>query len=69
MGPFPPSYPRKFQYALVGAYRGKVAETGLPSALLPISVPLKSKNGPVVAEAIRRAILFVESVHTALYEE
>eukprot|EP00971_Amphidinium_carterae_P147862 2930883-Amphidinium_carterae.1 len=40
MGPFPPSYPKKFQYALVGAYRGKVAETGLPSALLPISVPL-----------------------------
>eukprot|EP00971_Amphidinium_carterae_P319680 6353578-Amphidinium_carterae.1 len=45
------------------------AETGLPSSFLPLYVPLKSKEGPVVVEAIRRAILFVESVHTALYEE
>eukprot|EP00971_Amphidinium_carterae_P191695 3803761-Amphidinium_carterae.1 len=67
MGPFPPSYPKKFQYALIGTYEGKVAETGLPSSLLPISV--QSKKGPVVADAIRRAIFFVESVHTGLYEE
>eukprot|EP00971_Amphidinium_carterae_P250934 4981427-Amphidinium_carterae.1 len=40
MGPFPPSYPKKFKYALVGAYRGKLAETGLPSPLLPLSIPL-----------------------------
>eukprot|EP00971_Amphidinium_carterae_P301052 5981730-Amphidinium_carterae.2 len=69
MGPFTPSYPRKFQYALIGAYRGRVAETGLPSSLLPLSVPLKSKEGPHVAEAIRKAVLFIESVHTGLYEE
>eukprot|EP00971_Amphidinium_carterae_P112123 2220751-Amphidinium_carterae.1 len=69
MGPFPPSYPRKFQYALIEAYRGRVAEAGLPSSLLPLSVPLRNKKGPHVAEAIRKAVLFVESVHTGLYEE
>eukprot|EP00971_Amphidinium_carterae_P146757 2908533-Amphidinium_carterae.1 len=69
MGPFPPSYPMKFQYALIGAYRGRVAETGLPSALLPLSIPLKRKEGSHVAEAIRKAVVFVESVHTGMYEE
>eukprot|EP00971_Amphidinium_carterae_P033841 666490-Amphidinium_carterae.3 len=64
MGPFPPSYPKKFQYALIGAYRGKVAETGLPSPLP--SVPLKTKEGPEVADAIRK---FIESLHTGMYEE
>eukprot|EP00971_Amphidinium_carterae_P342916 6482387-Amphidinium_carterae.1 len=64
MGPFPVSYPKKFKYALVGAFRGKLADTGLPAPLLPLSIPLKSKEGRVVAEAIKKAILFVESVHT-----
>eukprot|EP00971_Amphidinium_carterae_P169928 3366901-Amphidinium_carterae.1 len=69
MGPFPPSYPRKFKYALVGVYRGKLAETGLPSPLLPLSIPLKSKEGKEVAEAVRKAILMIESLHTGLHEE
>eukprot|EP00971_Amphidinium_carterae_P071967 1423197-Amphidinium_carterae.2 len=45
MGPFPTSYPKKFKYALVGAYRGRLAETGLPSPLLPRSIPIKNKEG------------------------
>eukprot|EP00971_Amphidinium_carterae_P074162 1465679-Amphidinium_carterae.1 len=69
MGPFPPSYPRKFKYALVGAYRGKLAETGLPSPLLPISIPVKSKEGKEVAEAVRQAVLTIESLHPGLYKE
>eukprot|EP00971_Amphidinium_carterae_P307742 6116174-Amphidinium_carterae.1 len=64
MGPFPPSYPKKFKYALIGAYRGKLADTGLPSPLLPISIPVKSKEGREVSEAVRRAILMIESLHT-----
>eukprot|EP00971_Amphidinium_carterae_P276176 5480403-Amphidinium_carterae.2 len=68
MGPFPPSYPRKFKYALVGAYRGRLADTGLPAPLLPISLPLKSKRKDV-AEAVRKSILMIESLHTGLYEE
>eukprot|EP00971_Amphidinium_carterae_P092999 1841116-Amphidinium_carterae.1 len=69
MGPFPPNYPKKFKYALVGAYRGKLAETGLPSPLLPLAIPIKSKEGKEVAEAVRKAILMIESLHTGLYEE
>eukprot|EP00971_Amphidinium_carterae_P024113 476173-Amphidinium_carterae.1 len=64
MGPFSPSYPKKFKCALVGAYRGKIADTGLPSPLLPISIPVKSKEGKEVSEAFRQAILMIESLHT-----
>eukprot|EP00971_Amphidinium_carterae_P019992 394072-Amphidinium_carterae.2 len=69
MGPFPMSYPKKFKYALVGAFRGKLADNGLPAPLFPLSVPLKSKEGHIVAAKIKKAILFVESVHTSMYVE
>eukprot|EP00971_Amphidinium_carterae_P046754 921240-Amphidinium_carterae.1 len=69
MGPFPPRYPKKFKYALVGAYRGRLAETGLPSPLLPLSTPIKNKEGKEVAEGVRKAMLMIESLHTGIYEE
>eukprot|EP00971_Amphidinium_carterae_P115490 2287227-Amphidinium_carterae.1 len=69
MGPFPASYPRKFTYALVGAFRGRLSDTGAPAPLFPVSIPLKSKEGKNVAEAIRTSILFIESVHTGMYAE
>eukprot|EP00971_Amphidinium_carterae_P033951 668313-Amphidinium_carterae.2 len=69
MGPFPASYPKRFRYALVGAFRGKLADTGAPAPLFPVSIPLKPKEGKTVAEAIRTSILFIESVHTGMYAE
>eukprot|EP00971_Amphidinium_carterae_P267496 5306293-Amphidinium_carterae.1 len=41
----------------------------LPSPLLPLSIPLKSKEGKEVAEAVRKAVLMIESLHTGIYEE
>eukprot|EP00971_Amphidinium_carterae_P154883 3071205-Amphidinium_carterae.2 len=65
MEPFPVSYPKKFRYALVGAFR----DTGAPAPLFPVSVPLRSNEAKNVAEAIRTSILFIESVHTGMYAE
>eukprot|EP00971_Amphidinium_carterae_P227383 4510098-Amphidinium_carterae.1 len=62
MGPFSVSYPRKFKYALVGAFGERLSDTGAPAPLFLVSISPKSKEGKNVAEAIRTSILFMESV-------